>query len=730
MKKQLLTILGITTFVIGGFAQKGLKLMPCATFNAMEEAFKADPALKQRYEASQAQFEVEYQQALIAQNSKAKVAVPVYTVPIVFHIMGAQNITDQTIINFVAGVNRDYSRQGSDTGTINPAFKNLYVNGEIQFALAQKDPLGNCTNGIIRHNSNSIYWDQNNPNYAYSGTGANRWPVNKYLNVYIVDCISGTGSPCPPVGSYIGGYTYLPGSTPYTANGNMGDAIVYLKSLLGQSDPNDSRTLSHEIGHWLNLSHTFGNTNNPKFDPSNMPTAPVTCSTDNVGDTPPTGGYFSICTTSNFDCSSPPNIENIMDYASCPKMFTQGQVTRMRTAIASATGGRNNLWTPANLLATGITSGYTCTPVANFEANKAANCAGNAITYTSTSEYGTSGGIVWTFDGGTPATSTASSQVVTYATPGTFSVSLTATNSVGSNTMNKLSYVTIASGIGSVPVPTMYDFEGATLPSSITVLNGNAGTVTWAQKTANGANSTIKSIFISNATASNIGGHLDVFETPIYNFSNTSNLTLSYYYAYAKKVATQADTFKIQYSLDCGGSWTNVLGFSNTTQMAAASGGTLSTAFNPTAGQWINKVITPALLGALNNKPSVKFRFYFRVDPAKTTANNIYLDQINITGTINTVTGITELEKDMELVIYPNPTASSSTIDFNIEAGKHARISVMDITGRILEEQVKTSGNDGHISHTINQNGSLASGVYIVSIDVNNQRVSKKVIIE
>ncbi|MCD6020286.1 MAG: domain containing protein [Bacteroidetes bacterium] len=724
-------MLGITTFFFGSFAQSGSKLIPCTTFDAMEEGFKKDPLLRQKHEASQLQFEAEYQQELNKQNSTSKVAAPVYTVPVVFHIMGPQNVSDQTIINFMAGVNRDFARQGTDTGAIHPTFKNLYVNAEIQFALAQKDPLGNCTNGIIRHNSNSIYWDQNSPNYAYSGTGTNRWPVNKYLNVYIVDCISGTGSPCPPTGSYIGGYTYLPGTTWYTSNGNMGDAIVYLRGLLGQSDPNDSRTLSHEIGHWLNLSHTFGSTNSPLFDPSDMPTSQVSCSTDNVSDTPPTGGYFSYCpTTYSLDCTSLPNIENIMDYASCPRMFTQGQVTRMRTALQSSTGGRNNLWTPSNLAATGISPGYTCTPLADFAANKLANCTGNAITFTSTSETGTSGGITWTFQGGTPATSTATSQVVTYATPGTYSVSLTATNSIGSNTMNKTSYVAIANGTVGVPVPTMYDFEGATLPSSITVLNGNASTVTWAQKTNNGANSTVKSIFINNATASNIGGHLDVFETPIYNFSNTSNLNLSYYYAYAKKVATQVDTFKIQYSLDCGGSWTNVIGFSTTSQMATASGGTLSAAFNPTPSQWILKTITPALLGALNNKPSVKFRFYFRVDPSKTTANNIYIDQINITGTINTVTGITELEKDMELVIYPNPTASSSTVDFNIEAGKHAKISVMDLTGRILEEQVKTSGNDGHITHTINPNGGLASGVYIVSIDVNNQRVSKKVIIE
>ena len=91
------------------------------------------------------------------------------------------------------------------------------------------------------------------------------------------------------------------------------------------------------------------------------------------------------------------------------------------------------------------------------------------------------------------------------------------------------------------------------MPSDIAVINGNAGSIAWAQNTATGANSTTKSIYLNNASVSS-GGNLDIFETPIYNFSNTTNISLSYWYAYAKKISTQIDTFKVQYSLDCGGS--------------------------------------------------------------------------------------------------------------------------------------------------------------------------------
>jgi len=729
MKKNLFTILGVAFLGFSSIAQNGLKLQPCATFDAMEQGFKTDPALKARYEKMAAQFELEYEAEMVKVYSAAKVAVPIYTIPVVFHIMGNLNVTDQTFVNLISYINDDYAKTGPDVATISPDFASLYVDSEIRFALAQKDPNGNCTNGIIRHDADNPTWNQNNPAFKYSGTGTNRWPTNKYLNVYIVDCIYSLSSPCPPVNSFIGGYTNLPGSTMYTANGNMGDAIVLVRSQLATTDQTGSRTLSHEIGHWLNLLHTFGSSNSPKFGSTPTPTVPFSCSSDNVADTPPTGGYnSSLCTASPLDCSNPPNIENIMDYSACAKMFTQGQITRMRTALTSTVGGRNNLWTTTNLLETGITSGYTCTPVADFEANKVVNCAGNSFTYTSLSKVGTTGDVSWTFEGGSPATSTATSQVVSYATPGTYSVSLTATNTAGTNTMNKTSYVSVVNGTTGILIPAQFDFEGTTLPSSLTVTNSNAGSVTWVQNTSTGASSTTKSIFINNASVSSTPGHLDVFETEVYNFANTTNVTVSYYYAYARRMATQADTFRVQYSLDCGGTWINILGIPTTAAMASASGGTTTTAFVPTPTQWILKTVQPSLLTSLNNKPSVKFRFYFRSDKTVGRSNNIYIDQINITG--NVVVGVTELEKTMALAIYPNPTESSSLLDFNINANEKATISLFDLTGRVLETNIVTPDSNGHINHTVNANSKLASGVYIVNIDVNNQRVSKKLIIQ
>jgi PKD repeat protein len=734
MKKQLFTALSVFCLFASTIAQeeKPANLRhPCNTFDAMEEGFKANPALRAQFEASQAQFEAEYQQALKKQGTAARTAATTYTIPIVFHVMGPLNVSDQVFVNLVDYFNRDYAQDGSDTSSILTNFKSLLIDSDIRFALAKRDPNGNCTNGIIRHNSDNIYWSQSSPAYNYSGTGTNRWPTNKYLNIYIVECISSSTYSCPTTsGAYIGGYTYLPGSTPYTSNGNMGDAIVLLRNQLAQTDPLDSRTISHEIGHWLNLSHTFGSSNNPVFSSASS-AGPSSCSSDFVSDTPPTGGYFSFCpsaSTYTRDCSNPPNYENIMDYASCPKMFTSGQVTRMRTALTSSTGGRNNLWTAANYAATGIDGSYTCTPVADFAANKVKNCAGNTFTFTSTSQTGASGSVSWSFPGGTPATSTATSQVVTYSTPGTYTVTLVATNPNGTDTETKTSYITVVNGSGGQTVPYLIDFEGTGLPSNVTVVNNNTGSITWVQNTATGGNSTAKSIYINGASTAATAGHIDWFETPIFDFSSTTGVSMSWYYAYAKKVAAQVDSFKVQYSTDCGGTWSNVLGVPALSTMASASGGTLSTSFVPTAAQWKLTNIASALLNTVANKPSVKFRFYFKSDAGHSGSNNIYIDQINITG--NIATSITDLEKSMGLLVYPNPTNGGATVDLNLADNKTVKISVVDLVGRVLEETTKTSASAGNVTYTVNKNGSFAKGVYIINVEVNNQRISKKLIIE
>ena len=156
------------------------------------------------------------------------------------------------------------------------------------------------------------------------------------------------------------------------------------------------------------------------------------------------------------------------------------------------------------------------------------------------------------------------------------------------------------------------------------------------------------------------------------------------------------------------------------------SGGTTSTAFVPISTQWKQANVSSALLATLSNKPSVKFRFYFRSDATVGSSNNIYIDEINLTGTV----GLNELENMIGLTIYPNPTNASAVVNFIIPGNETSKISVLDIVGRVIEESTTPAINGKNVSYTVNKNGALAKGIYIVNIDVNNQRISKKLIIE
>ena len=681
------------------FSQEKIKTISrCASSEATTIYFKKHPELKQKFETQQATFNTN-----LNRSKALKVAAtPNYTIPVVFHILhlgGSENISDAQLLDQMRILNLDFSKKNLDTAITLPVFKPIADSTSIRFALAQKDPNGNCTSGIVRYYNSDSKWLDSSPTLY-----AQNWDPTKYLNVYVVKSIT-LGS-----GFNAAGYTYLPGTFGIS---DPQDAIVILHDYIGTigtSNTSHSHVLTHEVGHWFNLLHVFG-----------WNSCAVDCNNDDfVFDTPQTPGYLScpsisdLCTTGITE-----NYQNFMDYSYCETMFTHDQALRMDVAAHDNIVGRDNLWSASNLLFTGLTGTYTCTPLADFYANKTSICSGQTIIYNSMSQVGSSGGISWNFQNGTPASSTASSVSVTYPTPGTYSVSLTATNAIGANTLNKTSYITVTNGSFGVLAPNIHNFETVGLPADIAVINGNVGSITWEQNTTTGANSTAKSMYLNNASVSS-GGDLDIFETPIYNFSNTTNVGLSYWYAYAKKTATQIDTFKIQYSLDCGGLWTNVIGAPSIGTMATNTGGTTTTPFVPTSTQWKQATINSVLLSALNNKPSVKFRFYFRSDVNAGSSNNIYIDEINLSGTV----GINELENALGLSMYPNPTTGMLNIELETLNGATASIEITDVLGQTLQTtsltQPKTQLNIQHFS----------AGIYIVNINVNNQRISKKLIIE
>lgn len=727
MKKQY-SILSLGLVLAGynlGFSQE-TKIQPCATYEAMESHFAADPAARASYEAKQKAL---YQEYLEYSKNKAanRTAAVEYTVPVVFHILhqgGPENIPDINCVNALKQVNEDFSRMGADTGSIFAPFKSLYINSDIKFMLAKKDPQGNCINGIVRHLDPKSNWSQGAAQSSSYWTYT--WDPTRYLNIYVVANIVPQGTVTG--GGIIVGYTYKPGTW---ATGNAHDAIVYRYSNLGYGPPQyDARSLTHEIGHWLNLSHTFGNTNNPG----------VSCGDDGLGDTPVTKGNFSSCpassTNTNYVCSSPSptninlyfqNVENIMDYSSCAKNFTSDQTNAMRSALTSTNSnnnsGRLNLITASNLGPnfTDVNGPGICPPIADFMSvsNTYTVCSGGTLNMKDVSSTGTVTAWQWSAPAGvTIAAPNNSITLMTFNNVGVISVTLTVSNAQGSDT--QVRNVTVVNGAAGINGPFMESFEVQTVPPGWSLTNTPNAFMGF-QQTVYAALDQGASNYVEGAFEP--AGMVSTLTMPVVDLLNNPGTTFSFGYAYARAHSAQNDAFKVQFSKDCGGVWTDVVSLT-ASQMQAGSGGVTAVSFTPSLSEWkiVNVDQQPTWFNYVSS-PNVTIRFVFE---EAGYGNNFYLDAINF----SVPTGVNELTKSIRLNLYPNPSTGESQLKFNLNDVAQVKVSVVDVLGKVvLPETAQTLSAGEHVL-PINKDQKLAKGVYFVNLSLNGANMSRKLIIE
>jgi hypothetical protein len=241
-------------------------------------------------------------------------------IPVVVHVVynpnsPEQNISEAQIRSQIDVLNRDFRKQNSDIASIPKVFQPLAADARIEFVLASTDPNGNPTNGITRTATTATgFIDDDRVKSAATG-GANPWPSDRYLNMWV----------CQLSGGLLG-YAQFPGGPTAT------DGVVITHTGFGTTGTaaapfNLGRTATHEIGHWLNLRHIWGDDGNG-------------CNgSDFVADTPNQAGPNT--GKPNFPrvtCSNGPNGDmfmNYMDYTddAAMFMFTAEQVIRMQAVL-------------------------------------------------------------------------------------------------------------------------------------------------------------------------------------------------------------------------------------------------------------------------------------------------------------------------------------------------------------------------------------------------------------
>lgn len=263
----------------------------------------------------------------------------VITIPVVVHVVyntPQQNISDAQILSQIAVLNQDFARLNADTSQTPAVWKPIGANTQILFCLAQRDPNGNPTTGITRTSTSITAFNGSADQRIFftAQGGHDIWDRDRYLNIYTCN-----------LGGGLLGYAQFPGGNPQT------DGTVNLFSAFGTvgvvNPPYDKgRTVTHEVGHWLNLFHIWGDEPDCNQD-------------DQVADTPLQGPENVGCPTfPKTDACQPvsPGVMfmNYMDYSNdaCMNLFTQGQSTRMNAAL---NGPRASLLTSNGCIPIGIT---------------------------------------------------------------------------------------------------------------------------------------------------------------------------------------------------------------------------------------------------------------------------------------------------------------------------------------------------------------------------------------
>ncbi len=670
-------------------------LLQCGTDQVRWQQLQDHPEILER----EAAFNLTAAQRLA---SMAKIEDGVLVIPVVFHVIhdyGPENISDDQIFDAMENINADFSATNADFGATIPEFQDIATDCQIEFRLAGRELSGTCSEGITRTASMRTY--NGNDNAKLNG-----WQSGKYLNIWVVKSL--------PAGT--AAYAYYPTSIV----GMMAtvDGIIcrydYVGTI-GTSGSYAAHVLSHEIGHYLNLQHVWGNSNAPG----------VACGDDMVPDTPMTEGWTSCNIAGNTCGGSVDNVQNHMEYSYCSTMFSVGQKNRMYAALESEDAMRNNLWTEENLLITGTTDGYDngiCVPTADFYASQRYICEGESVTFHDVSYNGDVTSRNWSFPGASPETSTDQDPVVTYSTPGWHTVTLTASNASGSGTKTFETYLFVAPSIAPYDRTYFGDFNSEEQTNNDWVLhNRYPDPYEWKWRGSNGYWNT-GCIWLNSLFGPDLES--DVVISPVFDLSDGIANNAFFKYSttsYGLDAADYTMSLKMYYSNNCGDSWIS-MGKITGADIVTSYGG--SSPFYPVyPDQWASAIFN---IPSSAKTDHVQFKIEFVYNPY---VNNVFIDDFNF---VSGALSVQDPNAQVGLQVMPNPVSNNAIteIQYSLTEAADVYISICDLSGRVVSVAHPGNMSAGTFTHTIDPSTlGLSSGCYFVRLQAGQQSVDARLIV-
>ncbi len=735
MKKSYLATLALVVGITGSALAQTHR--NCGTMDHLNEQFAADPGLEQRMQQIESAT-----QSWISDPSHRTGAV--ITIPVVVHVVyssTAQNISDAQIQSQIAVLNADFRKLNADVSLTPSVFASLATDCQIQFCLAQRDPNGNATTGIVRKATTTTSFSTNDNVKRTANGGDNAWNSSQYLNLWSANLSGG-----------VLGYAQFPGGTAST------DGVVILYSAFGNSGSanapyNLGRTATHEVGHWLNLRHIWGD---------------ASCGNDQVTDTPTSS-------TSNFGCPAFPHVTcsngpngdmfmNYMDYTddACMYMFTVGQSARMSASInTSRTGLLTSLGCQAPTGGTcGTAASLTATSITQTTATLSWSAVSGASSYSV--QYRAVGTTTWS--AGTSATTSLAVSGLTASTAYEFQVTATCSATVGTtSTIGTFTTSAVVTSCGTPATVTSSAITSTTATLSWGAVSGVSsysvkyrivGAATWLTGTSTTASLNVTGLtaasnyqFQVTATCSAIVGTtsaLGTFTTSAATTTCTDSYEANESRTAAKTIAvntdiyakigtsTDKDWFKIttvatapkvkvvldQLVADYDLALYNSAG-TTLTSSALASTATETVKYNTSTTAATYYIQVYGYGGAFNATSC----YHLKVSTSATNWK-VMADETDV----NSQATIEKMNSLDQLLLFPNPASTALTINFFTPNQGTSSIEVYDMIGKVVATKTINS-LEGFNAQDFDIT-SLSNGVYFLKMTQSEKSIVKKFVVK